>query len=266
MTPADLYIDYSLEYSTALKQAQKYASQDHIVVFGITPRGPETGYGYIELAADGIVKRFHEKPSLPVAEEYIRRGNFFWNSGMICAKAKVLLDAMQKFAPEILQQAQNTLLAAKVVNEGSTAYYLPLEQMEKIPAISIDYALFEKMSDLKMVRGDFVWSDIGSFDSLYKQLEKDESGNAGNAKHVAVNSKDNLIIGNSRLIATIDVENLIIVDTPDALLVSKMGSTQKVEKWSNSSMNKLLICKKSMSKRVVPGARSRSLNHSMVGR
>lgn len=228
MTPADLYIEYSEEYRSALQKAQKLASQDHIVIFGITPKGPETGYGYIELSDDEIVKRFHEKPTLDVAQEYIRRGNFFWNSGMICAKAKVLLNAMQKYAPAILEQAKRTYNNAKTATESSTAYYLPLEQMEKIPSTSIDYALFEKMNDLKMVRGNFVWSDIGSFDSLFHHLEKDGEGNAGSARSVKVDSKHNLIIGGDRLIATIDVENLIIVDTPDALLVSKMGSAQKV--------------------------------------
>ena len=127
-----------------------------------------------------------------------------------------------------LAQSKRTYEAAKTVNDGSVIHYLPLDQMEKIPATSIDYALFEKMDNLKMVRGDFVWSDIGSFDSLFQHLEKDASGNAGNAHHITVDSKENLIIGGSRLIATIDVENLIVVDTPDALLISKMGSAQKV--------------------------------------
>lgn len=228
MTPADLYIDYSTGYQEALQQANKLASQDHIVIFGITPQGPETGYGYIELGSNDVVKKFHEKPSLDVAKDYIQRGNFFWNSGMICAKARVLLAKMKEHAPDILEACEKAFEGAKTMKEPIVSYTLPTQEMAQIRATSIDYALFEKMSDLKMVRGNFVWSDIGSFDSLFQHLEKDDNGNAGNAHHITVDSKENLVIGGNRLIATIDVENLIVVDTPDALLISKMGSAQKV--------------------------------------
>lgn len=228
ITPADLFIEYSDNYYSALKEAQALAEKNEIVIFGITPQGPETGFGYIELGGHGTVKRFHEKPTLEVAQGYLHKGNFFWNSGMLFAKVKVLLEAFRAHSPEILSQSRRTLEKAESTSGISPLLHLPLDEMKNIPSTSIDYALLEKMTGLKMVKGDFIWSDVGNFDSMYKHLEKDLNGNAGNARHITVDSKENLIIGKDRLIATIDVENLIIIDTPDALLVSKMGSAQKV--------------------------------------
>ncbi len=234
ITPADLYIDYSDAYFAALKQAERLAAENQIVVFGIRPQSPETGYGYIEAGSDHTVKRFHEKPTEAVAQGYLNQGNFFWNSGMLCSKAGVLLKAMERHAPEVLSAVKKTHEKATMQCKGSfSVLAFPRESMEKIPAISLDYALLEKMNDLKMVVGDFDWSDVGSFDALFMQLSKDGNGNAGKAHHLSVDSKDNLIIGNERLIATIDVENLVIVDTPDALLISKRGSTQKVREIVN---------------------------------
>lgn len=234
ITPADLYIDYSESYFAALKEAEMLAKENHIVVFGIRPQSPETGYGYIEAGSDQSVKRFHEKPTLEVAQEYLKQGNFFWNSGMLCTKAGVLLQAMEKYAPEVLTAVKRTHERATVLHKGdSSLLTFSREWMEQIPAISLDYALLEKMTDLKLVIGDFEWSDVGSFDSLFIQLTKDEKGNAGKAHHLSVGSTDNLVMGNQRLIATIEVENLVVVDTPDALLIAKRGSTQKVREVVN---------------------------------
>jgi len=229
ITPSDHYIDYSDDYQRAVSQAHTYACANEIAIFGIAPKSPETGYGYIEVDSHHHFKRFHEKPNIHVAKEYLRQGNFYWNSGMICAKAGVLLNAMQIHAPEILEMTAHAYQRASMSDASSSICKISMADMEKIPSISIDYALLEKMSNLRVVAGNFSWSDVGSFDALFTQLSKDDEGNALAARHfVSIDAKNNLIIGNKRLISAIDVENLAIVDTPDALLISKLGSTQKV--------------------------------------
>lgn len=229
ITPADLYIEYSDAYYQAIKQAKELAKNNKITVFGIAPDKPETGYGYIELSPEGTVRRFHEKPNVALAKQYLSDGNYFWNSGMLCAKVGTLLDSLQKHAPDIYEKSLATFQNANVVSDASTMYYFPIEHMLKIPDISIDYALLEKLDELKMVKGNFIWSDVGNFDAMYKHLKKDKMGNAGNSNNITINSENNLIIGTSRLIATVDIKDLIIVDTPDALLISKRGSGQKVK-------------------------------------
>jgi mannose-1-phosphate guanylyltransferase len=229
ITPSDHYIDYSEKYQSAVLKAYESAQQGEIVIFGISPQSAETGYGYIEAAQEGAVRRFHEKPSLEIANEYLKQGNFYWNSGMICAKAGVLLKAMEKHAPEILRACRNAYKNAASAEKDPAVCRIAYNDMMQIPSDSIDYALLEKMHALKIVAAGFSWSDVGSFDALYMQLTKDGEGNALAAKHfVSIDSRNNLIIGNQRMISTIDVENLAIVDTPDALLISRLGSTQKV--------------------------------------
>lgn len=233
ITPADHHIDYSEAYFSAVCQAKKYAEEGQISIFGITPLRPETGFGYIETRDNGWVQCFHEKPDLKTAQTYLNRGHFYWNSGMVCAKAGVLLQAMQKHACEILTASQaaykNALITPSSSTSTSLIYRIPQESMERIPALSLDYALLEKIKPLRCVLGTFAWSDIGSFDALFSLLPKDSSGNAVDAKNfVSIDSKNNFIMGGQRMISAIDVENLIVIDTPDALLISKVGSTQKV--------------------------------------
>lgn len=229
ITPADHHIDYSEEYTKAVKEAESYAENDFLTIFGIPPNSPETGYGYIEVEGNQV-KKFHEKPNLEVANQYLADGNFYWNSGMICVKPRVFLQVMQKYASHILIPARKAYEKAQKVTCEQPVCNISLEEMAFIPSESIDYALLEKMPNLKVVTGAFKWSDVGSFDSLFSHLPKDQEGNAiGKGGFSVVGSKNNLIIGNKRMISTIDVEDLIIVDTPDALLISKVGSTQKVK-------------------------------------
>lgn len=229
IAPSDHLIDFNSEYAKAIEQAKQFALRDQIAIFGISPTSPETGYGYIEGLPDNTVKHFHEKPTFEVAQQYLREGNFYWNSGMICAKAGVLLKAIAEHASYVLQPAEHAFQSSATIDGIPEMYRIPKEEMAKIPAISIDYALLEKMNQLKFVVGNFSWSDIGSFDSLFMQLPKDQKGNAISAKNfVSVDSKNNLVIGGERMISAIDLEDLVIVDTPDALLISKLGSTQKV--------------------------------------
>jgi mannose-1-phosphate guanylyltransferase len=225
VTPSDHLIKDEIEYAKVLETAQKLASEDNLVTFGITPDFAETGFGYIE--ANGLdVKAFHEKPDLQTATKYLEDGNYYWNSGMFCFKAGVFLDELKKYSPEVYE----TSLKALENSSSNEMIRIKHNDMLNIPEDSIDYAVMEKSKKVKVVPSNINWSDVGSFDALYEELPKDENGNTKNDKHISIDSKNNLIHGQNKYIATIDVEDLIVVDTGDALLVSKKGSSQKVKK------------------------------------
>ncbi|ADV46669.1 mannose-1-phosphate guanylyltransferase/mannose-6-phosphate isomerase [Nitratifractor salsuginis] len=225
VSPSDHLIKNETEYKKALQRAQKLAEEDHLVTFGITPHFAETGFGYIE--ADGEnVKAFHEKPDLDTATDYLEAGNYYWNSGMFMFKAGVFLEELEKHSPDIFKAS----LKAYKNADKKDLVRIKLEDMLAIPENSIDYAVMEKSGNVKVVASDIGWSDLGSFDSLYEELPKDKHGNTLNPNLVSIDSKNNLIYGNERKIATIDIEDTIVVDTGDALLISKKGSSQKVKK------------------------------------
>jgi mannose-1-phosphate guanylyltransferase len=224
VVPSDHLIEKQSPYEEAVKKAQELAADGKLVTFGIKPTYPETGYGYIE--AQGLdVKSFKEKPNTETAEKYIKAGNYFWNSGMFCFKARIFLEELKAYAPDIYEQSLITFKNARSEN----TIRLNLEDMKAIRSESIDYAVMEKSKKVKVIPADIGWSDLGSFDSLYDALPKDQDGNT-KADHVLhMGSKNNLVISNKRLISTIDVENLMIVDTMDAIVIAKKGSTQKVK-------------------------------------
>jgi mannose-1-phosphate guanylyltransferase len=148
---------------------------------------------------------------------------------MICAKCEVLLKLMLHHAPEILQKAEQAYRNSSVQIGHPSIIKIPYEEMMKIPVTSVDYALLEKTSNLKCVPGAFRWTDMGSFDSLFTYFPKDEGNNVVNAKQfLSINAKNNLVMGDHRHISMVDVEDLAVVDTPDALLISKLGTTQNV--------------------------------------
>ena len=226
VTPSDHLIKNQSAYSEAVARAKELAERDYLVTFGITPAFAETGFGYIE--ADGEeVLNFKEKPDAKTAEEYLKAGNYYWNSGMFCFKAGIFLDELQKYSPDIYDTCVIALKNAST--NGMTR--IKHDDMLAIPEDSIDYAVMEKSSKVKVVVSDIDWSDVGSFDALYEELPKDANGNTAcdNNKHISIDSKNNLVLCDGRKIATVDVEDLIIVDTGDALLVSKKGSSQKVK-------------------------------------
>lgn len=225
VTPSDHLVKNEAQYQKNLQTAKELARLDCLVTFGIKPTFAETGFGYIE--ADGEdVKAFHEKPDFATATAYLKAGNYYWNSGMFCFKAGVFLDELQKYSPRIYEASY---AAYKAASSSASLIRIKLEDMQNIPEDSIDYAVMEKSSKVKVVPSDIDWSDVGSFDALYEELPKDENGNTVNEKYVQIDSKNNLIYGNERKIATVDIEDLIIVDTGDALLISKKGSSQKVK-------------------------------------
>ncbi len=225
ITPSDHFIKDQDAYLQVVTRAQELASCNYLVTFGITPTFAETGFGYIESDGDEVIS-FKEKPDVITAQAYLSAGNYYWNSGMFCFKAGIFLDELQKYSPGIYESCKIAL--AKADTNGLTR--IKHEDMIAIPEDSIDYAVMEKSDRIKVVRSNMGWSDVGSFDALYEELPKDANGNTVCDKHIGIDSKNNLVLCDGRKIATVDVEDLIIVDTGDALLVSKKGSSQKVKK------------------------------------
>jgi len=240
VTPSDHLIKDEKEYEKVLKKAKEFASENKLVTFGITPTFAETGFGYIEAEASSVkcvalsVKKFHEKPDLKTAQEYIKQNNlnaehlalstYYWNSGMFMFKAGVFLEELQKYAPDIYESCVIAFENKKIQHSTLRIQH---SHMEAIPDESIDYAVMEKSSKVKVVPANIDWSDVGSFDALYEELPKDEKGNTKNINHISIDSKNNLIYGTQRKIATVDIEDCIVVDTGDALLISKKEVPKK---------------------------------------
>jgi mannose-1-phosphate guanylyltransferase len=224
VVPSDHLIEKQSDYEATVSKAKELASNNKLVTFGIKPSYAETGYGYIE--ASGLeVKSFKEKPDAKTAEMYVNAGNYFWNSGMFCFKAGLFLEELKTHAPDIYEHSVQAFNHAR----RDQAIRLQLEDMKTIRSESIDYAVMEKSKKVNVIPADIGWSDLGSFDSLYEALPKDQSGNTLSKNTIHLGSKNNLIISDDRLISTIDVENLMIVDTRDAIVIAKKGSTQKVK-------------------------------------
>jgi mannose-1-phosphate guanylyltransferase len=224
IVPSDHLIDNQNAYNSVVKKAKALAEENNLVTFGIKPSYPETGYGYIE--SNGYeVTSFKEKPDAKTAESYLKAGNYFWNSGMFCFKAGLFLEELKKYAPDIYQDSLKAYEASRRENQ----IRINLDDMKAIRSESIDYAVMEKSQLVKVVPADMGWSDLGSFDALYEALPKDNSGNTLHEQSIHLGSKNNLVIGGKRLISTIDIEDLMIVDTTDALVIAKKGSTQKVK-------------------------------------
>jgi len=210
VTPSDHLVENEVAYKQSVLKAKALAQKDFLVTFGIQPSFPETGFGYIE-ADHEDAKAFHEKPDYATAERYLQAGNYYWNSGMFCFKAGVFLDELERFAPEVFLTCKEAHARAKH-DEGMIR--IRLEEMQAIPEISIDYAVMEKSHNVKVVPSDMGWSDMGSFDALSKELENDANNN---------------FIFSHKHVSLIDVEDLIVIDTEDALLISQKGSSQKVK-------------------------------------
>lgn len=225
VTPSDHIVKDIAQYNACIENAKQLAEQEYLVTFGITPSYPETGFGYIESRGFDVIS-FKEKPDKVLAEHYLDQGNYFWNSGMFLFKAGVFLRELQTYAPEIYALSLEAFDRSKK-REGIIR--IGRDDMLAIPSDSIDFALMEKSKNVKVIPSDIGWSDMGSFEALYAELPQDINKNTANGQHIAVDSTRNLVISDERLIATIDIEDLIIVDTPDALLISKQGSAQKVK-------------------------------------
>ena len=220
VSPSDHIIKPEEKFLSEVKRAKEFARMGYIVTFGITPTKPETGYGYIE-AGEPMgpvfkVKRFHEKPSLTLAQEYLSKGNFFWNSGMFAFSLETLIEELRRHAEDIY----NLFV--------ETSFEVLQEKFHKMPDISIDYAIMEKTDRAVVLPLNLFWSDVGSWESVYEVLPHDENGNAKSGNIIDLDTKNCLILGNKRLISTIGVEDLIIVETDDVILITKKGSGQRI--------------------------------------
>jgi len=234
VSPSDHLIRDAKSYCEAVKRAAELAEAGNLVTFGLKPTGPDTGYGYIEAEGEKA-KRFVEKPDLETAKRYVASGNFYWNSGIFCFQAGVFLAELNEYAPAMLAACK---AAHERAARENTMIRIHHEDMMEIPPDSIDYAVMEKSKKVNVVPCSIGWSDLGSFESLYGELPRDANGNTRNKLLTAVDSKNNLVMSSDRQITTIDLNNMMVVDTADALLVAPLASSQKVKKLVESLKKK----------------------------
>lgn len=217
VTPSDHLIKEIKNYKDVVEKAKNLANDGKLVTFGITPSYAETGYGYIEADENFKVISFKEKPDIKTAQEYIKNGSFFWNSGMFCFKVETFLNELKIYSKDVYENslsAYNNAKFEKNKKDYKKLARINANDMLKIPDISVDYALMEKSKNLMVVPSSIGWSDVGSFDALSLELDNDIN--------------NNFVLSNKE-VALIDVEDLIVVDTSDALMISKKGSSQKVK-------------------------------------
>ncbi len=229
ISPADHIIRPPEKFVEYIKRAEEIARKNYIVTFGIKPTRPETGYGYIkaqskaETAGDVSyfkVEKFTEKPNVETARQYINEGNYYWNSGMFAFSIGTMMEEFGRNAPEIREMLEMGLDEM-------------IANFDKMPDISIDYAVAERSDRIAVLPLDIYWNDIGSWDSLYDVADKDEMGNVKIGDIIGIDTKDTLIMSNKRLVSTIGLEDCLIIDTDDAVLIAKKGETQKVREIVN---------------------------------
>lgn len=227
---ADHLINKPAAFIQAIDKATRFACDDYLVTLGIEPSGPETGYGYIE--ADGfLVKRFVEKPPRTDAERFVAEGGYLWNAGIFCFKCDTFLEELQRHAPEVLATATVCLEKTRAQAVSSQVNKLEIEPalFELCPDISIDYAVMEKSQRVAVVACDIGWSDIGSWNAISDLFSPDEHGNRASSDVLLHDAKNCYFHASERIVGALGVENLIVIDTPDALLVADKSRAQDVK-------------------------------------
>lgn len=222
--PSDHLIKNLHLYEKAIKQAINLAKKGLIVTFGVQPTSPHTGYGYIQTSGEKVLQ-FIEKPSLEKATQYLKEGGYLWNSGMFCFSASVLLEEMRIYANAVYEACE---VVFKNLQKDTLFSRFSPSLSEKIPEISIDYALMEHSKKVACVGCDFVWSDVGSFESLSEEYEQDSNKNASKNAFVSKDCTNNFIFSN-KLVAGVGIKDLMIIDERDCLLVAKKGHSQQVK-------------------------------------
>jgi mannose-1-phosphate guanylyltransferase/mannose-6-phosphate isomerase len=226
---ADHLISDQDAFARAVDKACDLAQQGNLVTFGIKPDIPETGYGYIEAEGNKVL-RFVEKPSLEKAREYLESGNFLWNSGMFCFTAGTMLKAMEACCADILTATRNCMEQSREATGRSFAQLeLDSAAFAQVPDISIDYAVMEKSRDVAVVPCSIGWSDIGSWSALGDLTGADSRGNRIEGQALLHDVTGCYIRSNERLVGAVGVENLIVIDTPDALLIAEKSRAQDVK-------------------------------------
>jgi len=231
--PADHLIEKQDFFLETLSIANEYALQDNLVTFGIDPQYPATGYGYIEAGekiADPAFKvaKFKEKPDLETAEKFLQSGNYFWNSGMFMWKLSTILQAFEKHLPEII--AVLASISVKWDNSGTETDIS--EEYERMPRVPIDIGIMEKAEKRIVLKVELGWSDVGGWKALYDLSSKDNNGNVLKGDNVVIESKGNYV-RTDKTIALIGVNDLVIVETDDALLVASKKRSEEVKKIVN---------------------------------
>ncbi|MGQ7939377.1 mannose-1-phosphate guanylyltransferase/mannose-6-phosphate isomerase [Paraburkholderia sp. D1E] len=226
---ADHLISDQQAFAVAVAAAQKLALAGKVVTFGVHPETPETSYGYIEADGDKVV-RFVEKPSIEKAREYLASGKFVWNSGMFCFTAGTILKEMQQHCPEILGAAAECMEKSPSA-EGKDGAQVRLEpgSFGAVPEVSFDYAVMERCEHAAVVCCDIGWTDVGSWTALSDLSPADGSGNRVEGEALLLDVKNCYLRGGDRLIGAVGVENLIVIDTPDALLIADKDRAQDVK-------------------------------------
>lgn len=225
VVPSDHLIQDKEHFLSTVKKGEKLAEEGYIVTFGIKPNYPETGYGYINtlkpLNIGFKVKEFVEKPNLETAEKYLKAGTYYWNSGIFMFKASTMLAEIEKNAPEISKIAQNV--------DFTKSSDIPFVEFDKMPSISIDYAVMEKSDKIALVALESDWNDLGSWQSIYDVSKKDEHNNVFIGHVIDEGSKNSFVYASSKLVTTIGLEDTVIVETEDAILACKKDRTQDVK-------------------------------------
>lgn len=231
VTPSDAYIRDVKEYAKTLKTAVLHAENtSDLITVGITPTFPATGYGYIRFKnTDETVKdvlSFVEKPDRATAERYITSGEYVWNSGVFVWKASAILEKFKEFLPDIYCELEKISSSLGSDGEEKTinAVY------PQIRSVSVDYGIMEKADNIKVVAGDFGWNDVGSWDMLGVLHASDAEGNVATGDALLIDAKDSIVYSSGRLIAAVGVDNLVIVETPDAVLVMPKDRAQDVKR------------------------------------
>lgn len=237
--PADHIIKQEEAFTLAVQLAERLAAAGYMVTFGLKPERPDTGFGYIETGAfcteiscpagfsAHVVKRFAEKPDAHTAKEYVEAGTFLWNAGIFCFKAGTFLSSLKHLAPEVYTGA---LDCWEHVTRTGGPIQIPEEPFSSMPDISIDYAVMEQAENVAVIGCDLGWSDVGSWTALASHVEQDADDNSIEGEVLAFASHNCYIRSEARLVATLGVDDLIIVDTSDALLVAHKNSAQDVKK------------------------------------
>ncbi|MBB5701107.1 mannose-1-phosphate guanylyltransferase [Ochrobactrum daejeonense] len=231
--PADHLIEDEVSFAQAVLKARQLAETGRIVTFGIVPDHPETGFGYIEIDGTDVL-RFVEKPDAITAQAYIESGRYFWNSGMFCFTAATMLDAFQHYAPDIFNGVQASLEhARRGVNGDTKTVEIPKDDFAATPAISIDYAIMEKADNIACIPVSCGWSDIGSWAAMADLVQPDNEGNRLRGETVLEDTTNSFVLSETRLVSLVGVHDLLVVDTPDALLVAHRDKAQEVRSVFN---------------------------------
>ena len=226
IVPSDHLIKDIDGFNKTVEQGKDLAEQGYIVTFGIKPTYPETGYGYIKtekaISVGYKVEKFVEKPNFETAKKYLDSGNYYWNGGIFMGKISTFLNEFKKYASDIYMHLGKL--------DFSNSTQINFSVYEKMPSISIDYAIMEKSDKIALVELQSDWNDLGSWQSIFNVKEKDENGNVLTGKVVVDNVKNSFIYSQKEVVAVSSLENIILVETEDAIMACKLDESQNVKK------------------------------------